>query len=162
MSRVLRLTHLLLVVASLMLISGEVAFGQESDSPVADLDGDLDRTDSSAEPADAVSEDTSMLDEVAGKAVGWMATVIFFDVSFGATDELGFTNVGPVPKKGLPLAVVWLVLGAIFFTFRMGFINVRAFKHALRVTAGKYDRPEDAGEVTHFQALTAALSATSR
>ena len=88
------------------------------------------------------------VDAVAGELVGLIAKVFFFDVSFGYA------------AGGIPLAVIWLVLGAIFFTFRMGFINVRAFKHALRVTAGKYDRPEDAGEVTHFQALTAALSAT--
>ena len=42
----------------------------------------------------------------------------------------------------------------------MGFINLRGFVHAVKVTAGKYDDPTDAGEVSHFQALTAALSAT--
>lgn len=61
---------------------------------------------------------------------------------------------------GLPLVVVWLILGAIFFTFRMGFINVRAFWHSLRVTAGQFDHPDDPGEVTHFKALASALSAT--
>jgi len=62
----------------------------------------------------------------------------------------------------VPLAVLWLVVGAVFFTLRMGFINFRAFRHAILVTAGKYDSPdhEDTGEVSHFQALTAALSAT--
>ena len=68
----------------------------------------------------------------------------------------------PVVDKGknLRLAVVWLVLGAMFFTVRMGFINVRGFRHALEVVRGKYSNPDDAGEVSHFQALTAALSAT--
>jgi AGCS family alanine or glycine:cation symporter len=61
---------------------------------------------------------------------------------------------------GLPLVVLWLVLGACFFTLRMGFINLRAFGHALRVTRGDYDNPDDPGEVTHFQALSSALSAT--
>jgi AGCS family alanine or glycine:cation symporter len=42
----------------------------------------------------------------------------------------------------------------------MGFINFRGFVHAIKVTAGKYDNPDDEGEVSHFQALTAALSAT--
>ncbi len=42
----------------------------------------------------------------------------------------------------------------------MGFINFRAFKHAILVTAGRYDSKHDHGEVSHFQALTAALSAT--
>lgn len=60
----------------------------------------------------------------------------------------------------IPLVVLWLVAGAIFFTVRMGFINLRGFKHAVLVTAGRYDNKHDHGEVTHFQALTAALSAT--
>ncbi|APZ92148.1 alanine/glycine:cation symporter family protein [Fuerstiella marisgermanici] len=62
--------------------------------------------------------------------------------------------------RTMPLAVIILLVGATFFTIRMGFINIRGFVHAIKVTAGKYDDPEDEGEVTHFQALTAALSAT--
>lgn len=74
--------------------------------------------------------------------VGAMATVLFF--------ELG----------GMPLVVLWLILGAVTLTLRLKFINVRAFVHALAVVRGKYDRKEDAGEVSHFQALSSALSAT--
>lgn len=65
-----------------------------------------------------------------------------------------------IKRGGVPLAVLWLVLGAIFFTFRMGLVQLRAFKHAVRVTKGDYSDPNDEGEVSHFQALTAALSAT--
>ncbi len=65
-----------------------------------------------------------------------------------------------VGRSGIPLAVLWLILGAVFFTVRMGFIQLRALKHAVNVTRGKYDNPDDEGEVSHFQALTAALSAT--
>ena len=60
----------------------------------------------------------------------------------------------------VPLVVLWLFLGAIFFTVRMGFINIRGFWHAIRVTKGDYDNPDDPGEVSHFQALASALSAT--
>ncbi|QDT49731.1 Amino-acid carrier protein AlsT [Symmachiella dynata] len=60
----------------------------------------------------------------------------------------------------LPVVVVWLVVGAIFFTIRMGFINIRGFWHAVRVVKGDYDDPNDVGEVSHFQALSSALSAT--
>lgn len=88
------------------------------------------------------------VDAAAGKAVGVIAAVFFFDVCF-------FTE-----AVNLPLAVAWLVVGATFFTIRMGFINVRGFWHAIQVTRGKYDNPDDHGEVSHFQALTAALSAT--
>ena len=60
----------------------------------------------------------------------------------------------------VPLLVMWLVLGSIFFTVRMAFVQFRVFRHAIDVTRGRYDDPEDEGEVSHFQALTAALSAT--
>ncbi|MFH1265414.1 MAG: alanine/glycine:cation symporter family protein [Planctomycetota bacterium] len=60
----------------------------------------------------------------------------------------------------VPLVVFWLFAGAVFFTVRMNFINIRGFWHAIRVTRGDYDNPDHAGEVTHFQALASALSAT--
>lgn len=63
--------------------------------------------------------------------------------------------------QGIPLIVVWLVLGAIFFTLRMGFIQLKGAKHAIALVRGKYDDPsDDSGEVSHFQALVTALSAT--
>jgi AGCS family alanine or glycine:cation symporter len=80
-------------------------------------------------------------------------------------EKLGSVMFYPIPVapgQTVPAAVLWLVFGAVFFTVRMGFINIRGFKHAILVTAGKFDNPggHDEGEVTHFQALTAALSAT--
>jgi len=56
--------------------------------------------------------------------------------------------------------VAWLLIGAVFFTLRMGFVNFRMFGHAIQLVRGKYDKPDAQGEVSHFQALTAALSAT--
>lgn len=67
---------------------------------------------------------------------------------------------GDPQTKGIPFIVVWLVLGAIFFTIRMGFINIKGVKQAIALVSGKFDNPKDAGEVSHFQALTTALSAT--
>lgn len=68
---------------------------------------------------------------------------------------------GEPQSTSIPLIVVWLILGALFFTIRMNFINVRGFKHAIHLVSGKYDDPNhDHGEVSHFQALTTALSAT--
>ncbi|MEM9121175.1 MAG: alanine/glycine:cation symporter family protein [Cyanobacteria bacterium P01_F01_bin.56] len=61
---------------------------------------------------------------------------------------------------GLPIIILWLLVGATYFTLRMGFINVRAFKHAIEVTLGRYDDPNEPGEVNHFQAIATALSAT--
>jgi alanine or glycine:cation symporter, AGCS family len=64
------------------------------------------------------------------------------------------------PGVQLPIVLIWLFAGAIFFTFYLGFINVRGFKHAINIVKGKYTKPGDPGEVTQFQALTAALSGT--
>jgi AGCS family alanine or glycine:cation symporter len=60
----------------------------------------------------------------------------------------------------MPFIVIWLVFGAVFFTLKMNFINFRGFKHSIELVQGKYDDPSDIGEVSHFQALTTALSAT--
>ena len=67
---------------------------------------------------------------------------------------------GKHKKQGVPIVVLWLVLGAVFFTFKMRFINFRAFGHSIQLIQGKYDKKGDKGEVSHFQALTTALSAT--
>lgn len=66
----------------------------------------------------------------------------------------------PVGSQDVPFVVIWLVIGALIFTVYMGFVNITAFKHAIDVVRGKFDNPEDKGEVSHFQALTAALSGT--
>ncbi len=67
-----------------------------------------------------------------------------------------------VPMFGadLPLVVLWLVVGAVFFTFYMGFINLRGFKHAIELVRGDYADPNSHGEVSHFQALATAVSGT--
>ncbi|WP_027124460.1 amino acid carrier protein [Gelidibacter mesophilus] len=62
--------------------------------------------------------------------------------------------------KPIPFIVIWLVLGALFFTLRMGFINFRGFRHAIDLARGKYDDPDAPGQVTHFQALATAVSGT--
>lgn len=67
---------------------------------------------------------------------------------------------GDEQQKGVPFIVIWLVIGAIFFTIRMGFINFRGFRHAIDLARGKYDDPNAPGQVTHFQALTTAVSGT--
>ncbi|MGB5973652.1 MAG: alanine/glycine:cation symporter family protein, partial [Nodosilinea sp.] len=63
-------------------------------------------------------------------------------------------------ENGFPFIVLWLFVAALFFTIRMGFINLRGFKHAIEVVQGKYDDPNDEGEVSHFQALATAVSGT--
>lgn len=73
-------------------------------------------------------------------------------------DAIIFYSIGG--DQGIPLIVLWLIIGGLFFTIRMQFINIRAFKHAIDIILGKYDNPNDEGEVSHFQALATALSGT--
>ncbi|MFP4501056.1 MAG: alanine/glycine:cation symporter family protein [Candidatus Hydrogenedentota bacterium] len=61
---------------------------------------------------------------------------------------------------GIPLIILVLVGGGLFFTVRYGFVNIRLFRHAIAVVRGHYDDPRDKGEISHFQALTSALAAT--
>ena len=67
---------------------------------------------------------------------------------------------GTEKKSRIPLVVIWLIFGAVTFTILLRFINFRGFKHAIQLVRGVYDNPDHKGEVTHFQALTTALSAT--
>ncbi len=60
----------------------------------------------------------------------------------------------------LPLVVVWLILAGTVFTFYFGFINLRGMAHGLALARGRYDDPNDPGDVTHFQALATAVSGT--
>ena len=59
----------------------------------------------------------------------------------------------------MPLTLTLIGTG-LFVTISLGFIQIKRLKHSFQVVLGKYDNPEDEGDVTHFQALSAALSAT--
>lgn len=83
------------------------------------------------------------IDDVFGVIVAWITPILFFD--FGV---------------GVPFIIVVLVLGGLFFTLRYGFVNIRLFKHGIDCVRGKFDDPNDPGEISHFRALTSALSAT--
>ncbi len=76
----------------------------------------------------------------------WITGIVFYSVDVGGAS--------------LPLIVVWLIVAAIIFTVYFGFLNVRGFKHAIDLVRGKFSNPNDAGEVSHFQALATAVSGT--
>ena len=59
----------------------------------------------------------------------------------------------------MPLTIILIGTG-LFVTLSLGFIQIKRLKHSFQVVLGKYDNPDDEGDVTHFQALSAALSAT--
>jgi AGCS family alanine or glycine:cation symporter len=70
-------------------------------------------------------------------------------------------SAGPrIDGEQLPWMVIFLLGTGIFLTFRLGFIQIRRLGHGFAVTSGRYDDPEEPGDVSHFQALTTALSAT--
>jgi len=57
--------------------------------------------------------------------------------------------------------LMFLIVGTgIFLTFRMRFVQIRFFTHAWSLITGKWGKADDAGEITHFQALSTALAAT--
>jgi len=60
----------------------------------------------------------------------------------------------------LPFMVISLLGVGVFLTVRLGFIQIRRLGHGFAITSGKYDDPNEPGDVSHFQALTTALSAT--
>jgi len=81
--------------------------------------------------------------------LGWFASAIFYGVK--VEDGVNF-----------PLIVGWLFLAAIIFTFYFGFIQFRKFRLSIDIVSGKYSDPKskEPGEVSHFQALSTALSGT--
>ena len=66
----------------------------------------------------------------------------------------------PLPGTSFPWIVMWLVIAATVFTVYFGFVQFRYFKHSISLVKGDYSDPNDAGEVSHFQALATALSGT--
>lgn len=66
----------------------------------------------------------------------------------------------PYGSEVIPFVVLALIGTGLFLTVRLGFIQLRRLGHGFAVTTGKYDDPNEAGDVSHFQALTTALSAT--
>ena len=113
-----------------------------------------------------------IIDEKFGAATGWFVDFIFYKIPFGENVEIYWV-------------LFPLILGALYFTFYFKFINFSGFFTSINIVRGKYDHIDhhesmnmagdptpggDAietiaieghtGEVSHFQALTAALSAT--
>ncbi len=90
------------------------------------------------------------IDDTVSKYFGpfsdFIVSVVFYSVTiFGAE---------------VSLIVVWLIGAAVFFTVWFGFPQLRYLPHSLNLVRGRYSKPEDAGEVSHFQALATAVSGT--
>ncbi|MBX2831203.1 MAG: alanine:cation symporter family protein [Rhodospirillales bacterium] len=100
-------------------------------------------------PFAATAQEAS-LDEKINQAIAPISNVIagfmFYSVPVGGT--------------AFPLIVGWLVIAATILTLYFGFVQFRKFGHAISLVKGDYSHPDDAGEVSHFQALATALSGT--
>ncbi|WP_419166213.1 alanine/glycine:cation symporter family protein [Candidatus Palauibacter sp.] len=70
--------------------------------------------------------------------------------------QFGITIAG----ERLTLQVLLLLGIGTYLTLKLGLPQIRKFAHGVAVATGRYDDPDDPGDVTHFQALTTALSAT--
>lgn len=88
--------------------------------------------------------------------VDYVAKVVMYSVEL-STEVLVD---GKWERLQLPLIIVWLIVGGLVFTIYFKFVNIRLFKLAIEIVSGKYSKKEEKGEVSHFQALTAALSGT--
>ena len=84
------------------------------------------------------------VNQIFANSTGWFVNLIF----------------SPFPGTSFPWIVAWLVVAATIFTFYFLFIQFRAFPHSISLVKGDYSDPNDAGEVSHFQALATALSGT--
>lgn len=83
-----------------------------------------------------------------------------YEQAVGVVHALKLEAIGLPSTGGIWIIVATLIVGGIFFTIRFGLVNLRLFGHSIQVIRGKYDNPDDEGEISHFQALTSALSAT--
>ena len=103
------------------------------------------------------------IDDTINRLVEPVATAlggaIFSRACVGGADGLGFGACAP-DQVGVPLIVAWLVLGGVITTLYFRFINFRGFAQGLRLMRGQYHEEGSPGEVSHFQALTSAVSGT--
>ena len=86
------------------------------------------------------------LDNALGPIADFLDGLIFYSL-----DVMG---------QGLPIVLIFLGGTAIFLTIYFKFVNVSSIGTAIKTVRGKYTSPDAPGQITHFQALSAALSAT--
>jgi len=89
--------------------------------------------------------------------------VSFFESVWSFPGNFEFFTTFPsvdLPLGLIPLMVIALVGTGVFVSIKLGFPQIRYFWHGIKVTMGKYDDPNDEGDLNHFRALTTALSAT--
>lgn len=86
------------------------------------------------------------IDEAISPITSVVSDVIFFSVTIAGLD--------------VPVIVFWLITAGFIFSLYFRFPNIRYFGLALKIVRGQYTRADEPGDLTHFQALSAALSGT--
>ena len=128
----------LLSLFSLFIFSGQI-YAQEADEE--------------NQPAKEKTFDDKV-NEAFSPITTFVSDVVFFKVPIpGAKDANGET-------VKIPFVLALLGTSALIFTLVFGFINIRGIGKSIRTIKGRYSKSDDPGEITHFQALSAALSAT--
>lgn len=89
------------------------------------------------------------INDMVQPATDLVSSIVFYPIQLGAE-----------ATTSMPLVIIFLLSSAIFFTIYFKFINIRGFGTAIKTVKGTYSNPNNAGEVSHFQALTAAVSGT--
>ena len=139
--------------------------GEAEDTAVADDAG------GAADAGEAEDETVAQrIDDAFRPVAERAADVMFWDpfaavglydpVLYGDDGEPLLDEDGEVRETRVPIVVVWLVFVSLFFTFRLGLINVRGFGHAIALIRGRFSSPDDPGQITHFRALATAVSGT--
>ncbi len=89
------------------------------------------------------------MNEVFNSINSFLETILFFDILFGQ-----------VKGTSIPFLVAWLIVGGVYLTVKMGFINLKMLRHSYHIIKGDYSTKEDKGIITPYKSLTTALSAT--
>ena len=122
-------------------------------------------------PQEKQSAVSKVLDPVLGRINDALGKILLYNVTGDLFEKKVYDDSGePIvdPDTGeikketvaVPLIVVTLAVGAVFFSFWYRWITIRGFKHSIDIIQGHYDDEKDEGEISHFRALTSALSAT--
>ena len=96
------------------------------------------------------------IDQIISDATSYLLALVDFIV-FIIDEATGYVWGWP---DIFPAMIILLLGTGLFISFRLGWIQLRRLKHAIDITRGKYDDPSHAGDISHFQALSTALSAT--
>jgi len=121
------------LLGALILLVGSPVLGQEA-------------VDSATEKEAPEQTLDQKIDEGFAKVTGPFVSKVFSEIT--------------INDYGVKWVIVWLALGGVVLTIAFKFINLRAFPLAIKTVKGRYSSNSDPGEITHFQALSAAVSGT--